>query len=88
MLYFSKIKIITVFIVSILLTYLSLSNIFKFDDNFIKNKINLGLDLQGGSYLLLEVDTTSLEKKTIQSKVLPVKKKLKEGSKKKKRKKY
>ena len=27
---------------------------------FLKNKINLGLDLQGGSYLLLEVDTNVL----------------------------
>ena len=28
----------------------------KSDNWFLKNKINLGLDLQGGSYLLLEVN--------------------------------
>ena len=74
MLYFSKIKIITVFIVSILLTYLSLSNIFKFDDNFIKNKINLGLDLQGGSYLLLEIDNQPIISQTLQTKLIDLKK--------------
>ena len=45
MLYFSKIKIITVILITLILTYLSFSNIFKFDDNLLKNKINLGLDL-------------------------------------------
>ena len=29
---------------------------------FLNNKINLGLDLQGGSYLLLEVNSTILIK--------------------------
>ena len=54
MLYFSKIKIITVIFVTLVFAYLSFSNLFKFDDNYVKNKINLGLDLQGGSYLLLK----------------------------------
>ena len=30
-----------------------------------KNTLNLGLDLQGGSYLLLEVDTTALQKEKL-----------------------
>ena len=30
------------------------------DNWFLKNKINLGLDLQGGSYLLLEVESNVL----------------------------
>ena len=80
MLYFSKIKIITVFLISLILTYLSLSNIFKFDDNFLKNKINLGLDLQGGSYLLLEIDNQPIISQTLQNKLLELKKSLNENS--------
>ena len=80
MLYFSKIKIITVFLISLILTYLSFSNIFKFDDNFLKNKINLGLDLQGGSYLLLEIDNQPIISQTLQNKLLELKKSLNENS--------
>ena len=58
MLYFSKIKIILIVIFTIIFVYLSSSNFFKFDNDLIKKKINLGLDLQGGSYLLLEIDNT------------------------------
>ena len=52
-------------------------NFIDFNSPFLKKKINLGLDLQGGSYLLLEVDTSLLEEKAIQSKVIPLKKTLK-----------
>ena len=34
---------------------------------FLDNKINLGLDLQGGSYLLLEVDSTILIKEELEN---------------------
>ena len=74
MLYFSKIKIITVFFITIILTYLSFSNLFKFDDNFLKNKINLGLDLRGGSYLLLEIDNQPIISQTLQNKLIDLKK--------------
>ena len=74
MLYFSKIKIITVLIITLVLIYFSLSNLFKFDDNFIKNKINLGLDLQGGSYLLLEIDNQPIISQTLQIKLIDLKK--------------
>ena len=74
MLYFSKIKIITVILISIVFTYLSLSNLFKFDDGFLKNKINLGLDLQGGSYLLLEIDNQPIISQTLQNKLIDLKK--------------
>ena len=74
MLYFSKIKIITVLLFTIILTYLSFSNLLKFDDNFIKNKINLGLDLQGGSYLLLEIDNQPIILQTLQNKLIDLKK--------------
>ncbi len=74
MLYFSKIKIITVILISIIFIYLSFSNLFKFDDNFLKNKINLGLDLQGGSYLLLEIDNQPIISQTLQNKLVDLKK--------------
>tara|TARA_B100000575_G_C23109712_1_gene640886 strand:- start:366 stop:1856 length:1491 start_codon:yes stop_codon:yes gene_type:complete len=48
-------------------------------DQFIKKKINLGLDLQGGSYLLLEINSDSLVQEKIQSKVIPIKKLLKDN---------
>ena len=56
MLYFSKLKILTVLIFTIILSFFAISNITSIDDSFLKRKINLGLDLQGGSYLLLEID--------------------------------
>ena len=74
MLYFSKLKIITVILISIVFTYLSFSNLFRFDDNFIKNKINLGLDLQGGSYLLLEIDNQPIISQTLQTQLVNLKK--------------
>ncbi len=80
MLYFSKIKIITVVITTLILVYFSFSNFFKFDDNLIKNKINLGLDLQGGSYLLLEIDNKPILSQTLQNKLIDIKKKFNEMS--------
>ena len=80
MLYFSKIKIITVFFITLILSYLSFSNIVKFDDTLIKNKINLGLDLQGGSYLLLEIDNQPIIAQTLQNKLIDLKKTFKENS--------
>ena len=56
MLYFSKIKIISIIIITVIFAYLTTSNFLKFDDDLLKKKINVGLDLQGGSYLLLEID--------------------------------
>ena len=80
MLYFSKIKIITVFLITLFFTYLSFSNLFKFDDHFLKNKINLGLDLQGGSYLLLEIDNQPIISQTLQNKLIELKKSFNENS--------
>ena len=78
MLYFSKIKIITVLIVTTILTYFAFSNLVKFDDNFFKNKLNLGLDLQGGSYLLLEIDNTPVIDQKLQNLTITIKNFLKE----------
>jgi len=55
-LYFSKLRIILVSLVTFIFIFIATSNFLKFDDVFFNKKINLGLDLQGGSYLLLEID--------------------------------
>tara|TARA_B100001057_G_scaffold110010_1_gene108054 strand:+ start:4115 stop:5620 length:1506 start_codon:yes stop_codon:yes gene_type:complete len=49
------------------------------NDQIIQKRINLGLDLQGGSYLLLEINSDSLVEEKIQSKVIPIKKLLKDN---------
>ena len=76
MLNFSNSKVLSIYLIFILISIFSLTNFINIENSFLKKKINLGLDLQGGSYLLLEVDSSSLEKKRLQSKVVPLKKKL------------
>ena len=56
MLYFSKLRILSICLFSLLFILIASSNLFKLEDSFFNKKINLGLDLQGGSYLLLEID--------------------------------
>ena len=74
MLYFSKIRIIIIVVLTIILVYLTASNFFKFDDNLINKKINLGLDLQGGSYLLLEIDNKPVITQRLQNKLSSLRK--------------
>ena len=78
MLYFSKLKIISVLIFTIILSYFSISNFTKFDDNFFSRNINLGLDLQGGSYLLLEIDNSPVIEQKLQNKLIQIKNFLKD----------
>ena len=78
MLYFSKLKIYSVIIFTLLLSYFTASNFFKFDDNFFNRNINLGLDLQGGSYLLLEIDSKPVVTQQLQNKLIQLKKYFKE----------
>ena len=78
MLYFSKLKIYSVIIFTLLLSYFTASNFFKFDDNFFNRNINLGLDLQGGSYLLLEIDNKPVVTQQLQNKLIQLKKYFKE----------
>ena len=78
MLYFSKLKIISVIIFTIILSYFSISNFTKFDDNVFNRNINLGLDLQGGSYLLLEIDNSPVIEQQLQNKLIQIKKFLKD----------
>ena len=78
MLYFSKLKIISVIIFTIVLSYFSISNFTKFDDSIFNRNINLGLDLQGGSYLLLEIDNSPVIEQKLQNKLIQIKKFLKD----------
>ena len=74
MLYFSKTRIISIAIFTIFFVYLTTSNFLKFDDNLIEKKINLGLDLQGGSYLLLEIDNSPVITQKLQNKLSSLRK--------------
>ena len=79
MLYFSKLKIIIIYFVIIFLSLFSLANLFHKEDTFIlSKKVNLGLDLQGGSYLLLEIDPQPVLKQKLQGKVISLRKILKD----------
>ncbi len=78
MLYFSKLKLVLIYFVIILLSIFSLVNFIDTENNFLsKKKVNLGLDLQGGSYLLLEVDTVPVIKQKLQNKLINLRKILK-----------
>ena len=67
MLYFSKFRIISVILISLFFILIASSNLFKFENNLLNKKINLGLDLQGGSYLLLEIDNNPVTEQKIQN---------------------
>ena len=67
MLYFSKLRIILVTLVSLFFVLLTISNFVKFESNYLNKRINLGLDLQGGSYLLLEIDNTPVIEQKLQN---------------------
>ena len=79
MLNFSKINVLIIYSLLIFISIFSFLNIQNDSDQLIKKKINLGLDLQGGSYLLLEINSDSIVKEKIQSKVIPIKKLLKDN---------
>ena len=77
MLYFSKLKIFSIISVITLGIVFFLPNLFNTNLSFLpKKKIVLGLDLQGGSYLLLEVNSKPLFKDRLEAKSFELKKKL------------
>ena len=78
MLYFSKLRIISVIVFTIIFSYFAFSNFVKFDDKFFSKNINLGLDLQGGSYLLLEIDNRPVITQKLQAKIIELKRYFKE----------
>ncbi len=80
MLNFSKINIISIYLIFFVIAIFSILNFQKGEKFPIDKKVNLGLDLQGGSYLLLEINSDTLIEEKIQSKVIPLKKLLKDSN--------
>jgi len=76
---FSKINVSIIYLLFFTISFFSLLNFQNKDNQIIEKKINLGLDLQGGSYLLLEINSDNLIEEKIQSKVIPIKKLLKDN---------
>ena len=72
MLSFTKIKVLSIYLIFILTIFFASLNLKT--NNLINKKVNLGLDLQGGSYILLEIDTNPLVNQKLQTKVIPIKK--------------
>ena len=67
MLYFSKLRIIFVSVITLFFIFVTSFNFFKLDNDLFNKKINLGLDLQGGSYLLLEIDNSPVIEQRLQN---------------------
>ena len=57
MLNFSKINVLIIYLLFFFIAIFSVLNLQKDENKFFEKKINLGLDLQGGSYLLLEINS-------------------------------
>jgi len=69
---FTKIKVLSIYLILIFSVFFASLNLKN--NNLIDKKVNLGLDLQGGSYILLEIDTKPLISQKLQTKVIPIKK--------------
>ena len=67
MLYFSKLRIALVTLVTLFFVVIASSNFQDTESSIISKKINLGLDLQGGSYLLLEIDNGPVQVQKLQN---------------------
>ena len=73
MIYFSNTKILSILLVIFIALMFAVPNFFTKDQlnsfpSFIpKQQVNLGLDLQGGSHLLLEVDTVEIIKERLEN---------------------
>ena len=77
MLYFTKTRIFLISLFTLIFVYLTFSNFIKFENNWLDKKINLGLDLQGGSYLLLEIDNKPVITQKLQNTLPSLRKYLK-----------
>ena len=80
MLNFSKINTLIIYFIFLFVSIFVFLNFQAKDNLYIDKKINLGLDLQGGSYLLLEINSDNLIQEKIQDKVIPLKRLLKENN--------
>jgi protein-export membrane protein SecD len=81
-LYFSRFKVFSIFLVLLVGIYFFIPNFFSLNKNFFlsNQKVNLGLDLQGGSYILLEIDAKPLIDQKIQSKSLELRRELRKNN--------
>jgi len=73
-LYFSKLRIVIISLISLFFILITSSNFLKIDNQLLNKKINLGLDLQGGSYLLLEIDNNPVIEQKLQNLTTIIKK--------------
>ena len=78
MLYFSKLRITVILSISLFFILIASSNLFKFSNELFNKKINLGLDLQGGSYLLLEIDNLPVVEQRLQNLTITIRNHFKE----------
>lgn len=82
MLYFSRLKVFSIISVIFIGIYFFLPNLSLFNNSkfFSEKRVNLGLDLQGGSYLLLEIDSNPLIEQRLQAKSLEVRRELRKNN--------
>jgi len=66
-LHFSKLRITLISLVTLFFIFIASSNFQDPENSLISKRINLGLDLQGGSYLLLEIDNEPVEIQKLQN---------------------
>ena len=78
MLYFSKLRIILISVITLCFVLIASNNLLNSNKRIFDKKINLGLDLQGGSYLLLEIDNTPVIEQKLQNKITFIKNYFKE----------
>ena len=78
MLYFSKLRIILVSLTALFFVFITTSNFQDPENSLISKRINLGLDLQGGSYLLLEIDNGPVEIQKLQNTITVIRNYLKD----------
>ena len=78
MLYFSRFKKFAIYGLLLCAIYFFIPNFININNSavFSNKKVNLGLDLQGGSYLLLEIDSSPLLEQRYQIKSLEIRRKL------------
>ena len=74
MLYFSKIRIFLISLFTLIFVIFALSNFTNIGKKIFDKKINLGLDLQGGSYLLLEINNQPIIEQKLQNTLLTLRK--------------
>ena len=78
MLYFSKLRIFSVLIFTVILSYFTISNFIKFDDNFFSKKYKIRFRFARWILFILEIDNKPVVTQKLQNKVMELKKFFKE----------